>query len=348
VERRQHASTWSRRALLGATLLGGVTPLACGSDSGRARTPPRTDPRSSTVVEHRFGRTAVPSRPERIVALGAGDLETAIALRAPVVAGADMFGHPRLRPWARNALAGLPEPEVLDGRRLALEEIARLRPDLILYVNSETSETEYRLLSKLAPTVAAPPGTVHPRAVSWRDQLRIIGAATGRATVAQAVRRRVEGDLLAQRRRHPEFSQRTINAGFFSGGQVTAWLPGDRRMGLLLELGFRPAGSLPTAGRNGESVVVPDELLTRLDADVLLLAAVGVDGRVAPDLLDLPLYRSIPAVAEGRVAYLPDARAVTADTPAGDFGSAFAIGGALGISTVLDPLCEVLAEAAAR
>ena len=259
-----------------------------------------------------------------------------------------MFGHPRLRPWARTALAGRPEPHVLDGRQLDFEEIVRLQPDLILYVNSQNSESDYRLLSKIAPTVAAPPGTVEARAVSWRDQLRIIGAAIGSSTVAQAVRRRVEDEILAQRRRHPEFLHRTINAGYFAGGRVTAWLPGDRRMGLLVELGFRPADTLPKAGHSGESVVVSDELLTLLDADVLLLAALDEDGQVPSELLDLPLFRTIPAVAENRVAYLPNAAAVRSDGPAGDFGSSFAVGGALGISAVLEPLCAMLADVAVR
>lgn len=82
----------TRRQFAGLALgVGGLGLTACG------RSDTSSDKGSSTAgfpvrLTHRFGHTTIPRKPKRVVAVGGGDMETAIALGIVPVAGADWFG----------------------------------------------------------------------------------------------------------------------------------------------------------------------------------------------------------------------------------------------------------------
>ena len=91
---------------------------------------------------------------------------------------------------------------------IQFERVAALRPDLILGVYSGLTQKDYDTLSKIAPTVAQPPGQVDWGS-SWQDEILTVGKAVGKPEEAERLRDKAEGQLAAAAKAHPEFKGMT-------------------------------------------------------------------------------------------------------------------------------------------
>lgn len=325
-------------ALLGILAVLLCTLTGCGQD-------PAGQPagQAFATVEHLFGSTTVPSKPERVVALGGGDMEAAIALGVVPVAGADWFGMTtEPRTWVKTALGDRPAPKLIEAAEPNYEEIAAQAPDLILYVNSTNTKDVYTRLAKIAPTIAAPVGTKNVYGVGWQDQVRLIAAALGASAEGNQVVRRTERLIADTAKAHPRFAGRTITAGIFTSGRFSAWLPSDPRMHLLLSLGFKANPSIAAMDDGNFFVQLSDENVDRMNADLILLAAEDQSGAVDAKVTGHPVFKAVPAVRAGHVVYFGGAPVIMSNTERGAFSSAFSIGGPLGIPYVLEKLVPML------
>src|SRR5690349_15122229 len=107
------------------------------------------------TIEHMYGSTTITKAPERVVSLGFAGHDNILALGVHPIAVRYWYGdYPHgVWPWAEDALGGT-EPVVLKGD-INIEQIAALRPDLILAISSGITREQYDLLSQIAPTVAS-------------------------------------------------------------------------------------------------------------------------------------------------------------------------------------------------
>lgn len=164
-----------------ALLLAATTVLAaCGGGPDEASDPTTTTAAAGETaaaadfprtVDHAMGRTEIPARPERVVVLDTGELDSAIALgvvpvgavRAPVEEG---FLEYLSTDTAATELVG-----TIDD--VNLEAVAALRPDLILS-SALRHEDLYDELSAIAPTVFTETvGDV------WKENLALHAEALG-------------------------------------------------------------------------------------------------------------------------------------------------------------------------
>lgn len=173
----------------------------CGDSNSDAQ--PTGDAR---VVEHKFGSTEVSGAPERVVALGYTDQDYALALGVTPVAVREWFGEQpdATWPWAQDEL-GDAEPEVLPAADINFEQVAALRPDLILAVYSGISQADYDRLSRIAPTIAQT-GDAVDFGLPWQEQLRLTGEALGKQADADRITADIEGRFDQVRQDHPEFA----------------------------------------------------------------------------------------------------------------------------------------------
>ncbi|GJF10627.1 Fe3+-citrate ABC transporter substrate-binding protein [Mycolicibacterium cyprinidarum] len=140
-----------------------------GNATGHAVTPPLPE------------TTLVRADPQRIVALAGDQLDAlcALGLQSRIVAAALPDGSVDQPSYLGTVISELPgagsrsDPD--------LDAIAAVTPDLILGSVALTPG-DFPALSEIAPTVFdGPPG------VAWRDNLRTVGAATGRLEAANAL-----------------------------------------------------------------------------------------------------------------------------------------------------------------
>ncbi|MBX7430636.1 iron-siderophore ABC transporter substrate-binding protein [Mycobacterium sp. Y57] len=125
--------------------------------------------------------TLVAADPQRIVVLSGDQLDAlcALGLQSRIVAAALPDGHDDQPSYLGTVIHDLPAA----GSRSDpdLDAIRDAHPDLILGSAALTAE-DYPALSEIAPTVfGGPPG------VAWQDNLRTVGAATGRLNTANAL-----------------------------------------------------------------------------------------------------------------------------------------------------------------
>ncbi|MFC0626873.1 ABC transporter substrate-binding protein [Kribbella deserti] len=134
------------------------------------------------TVEHAMGKTEVPAKPKRVVALDASFVDATLIMDTPVVGFTeyrtidgslpDYLGDDRTKfaPEAQS-VGTLAEPN--------LEKIQALKPDLIVSAKVR-HEKLYDQLSKIAPTVMSE--TTGP---TWKDNIRMEAKALGQEALAE-------------------------------------------------------------------------------------------------------------------------------------------------------------------
>jgi iron complex transport system substrate-binding protein len=196
--RRVRGLSVTRRQVLGGTLgVGAVVLAGCGSSSD-APAAVATGPASSPFpvsVPHAFGATEIPAAPQRIVSVGFKDQDSFLALGAVPIAIREWFGNKpyAVWPWSEEYLGGA-RPTVLPRSDLNYEQIAALRPDLIVGLSSGMTQENYDLLSRIAPTVAQP-SMAGDYAISWQEMTRAAGVILGRTADAERLIADLEGRM---------------------------------------------------------------------------------------------------------------------------------------------------------
>lgn len=286
-------------AIAALTLTGCAT---TGSDAGGTAEPGA----DAITIEHAFGTAEIPADVERVVTLGWGSTEAALALDVvPVGISYQAYGgnEEGVEPWVVEELDALgAETTVLpNSQETPIEAIAQLEPDLILATYSGISEDEYALLDAIAPTVAYPEIAW---STPWQDVITTAGQALGKADEAQTVVDDLQGELAEVAEAHPEWAGKTIAAAADFEGTFYGYTPADPRVELLFELGFVNAPSVEgfDPGDGAFSYTVSNEQLDELTSDALLLYF--ADQATADEYLSSATAATLQQVQDGTVASL--------------------------------------------
>lgn len=331
-------------ALAAAVLLA----TACGGDDD-AESPAESPPVDVTTadsevadgdaafpvtIEHKFGSTTIDAEPTRVVSVGFNDQDALLALGVIPVGIRDWYGEQPFGtwPWAQDEL-GDAQPELLspNGVELNVEAVAALDPDLIVGIYSGMTESEYDLLSAIAPTIAQPSEFVD-YGTPWQEQTRIVGRAVGKAELAEDLVTSIEDRYASIRAEHPEFVGATSAVAFTFEGSPGAYTSSDVRSRLLTDLGFVIPPQFDEIAGDSFFASFSAEELELLDLDAVVWI-VGED--LALDaILDLPLRESLAFATEGREVF--------ADF---ELSGAFSFSSPLSIPYLLDALVPKLAAA---
>jgi len=326
----------------------GSSPVAgdtAATDTEAAKAvPAATDDASATTaadaafpvtIPHKYGSTTIDEIPQRIAVVGLTEQDALLALGVAPVAVTDWFGGYEYAawPWAQPLL-GDAAPVVLDDTEgIAFEQIAGLRPDLILGLYAGLSESDYATLSEIAPTVAQP-GEYVDWGIPWQEETRTIGAIVGQPGRANEMVEEVEARFDAIKADHPEFVGAT---GAMATPYEGIWVygPEDSRGRLLDSLGFVMPSELEALATDEFGFDLSLERLELLDLDALI----WLDAEDAGDAFTTnAVYNNLAVHTEGRDVLL-------------DSESPDALGGATSFVTVLsipfllDGLVPLLAAA---
>ena len=322
-----------------------LTASACGSGDDGDATEGTATPEAASAdgfpveVEHKFGTTTIDQAPERVVTVGLTDQDAVLALGVTPVGTNEWFeGHDgAIMPWAEDALAanGGETPKVIGNvEGYNFEQIAALRPDLILGIYAGMTESEYSTLSEIAPTVAQPDD--YPDwGVPWQDQTRIIGTALGKADEAEALVEDVETQLSEARDAHPEFADATGAMATVWDGSVTVYTPIDVRGRFLDSLGFSQIEGLEEMSDDGFSASISQEQIDLIDVDAIVWI-VGTIETDMPRIQDVAVYAGLGLTDEGRE--------VPVENDA-ELGAATSYQTVLSLPTLVDGLVPMLAAA---
>jgi iron complex transport system substrate-binding protein len=296
------AATLATSALL-LTGCAGEPAADADSDAGAA-----SDSAFPVTIESTLGEAVIPSAPERVVTIGWGSADTAIALGTTPIGteAASWGGNADLQfPWVEDAVeaAGDEMPVVFDVYpEIDIEAILELEPDLVLAPQSGISAEDFATLSEIAPTVAYPGD---PWATSWTDQIDIIGQALGKTTEATALIDDIETTLADTAAENPEFADLTYAYVYAAvPGELAFYIEGDARVDVISGLGLKvdeTVANTPITEGTFTSVVGLEQADLLDDVDVLFTWF--NDEANQAEIEAQPLFAQIPAVQRG--SYLP-------------------------------------------
>jgi iron complex transport system substrate-binding protein len=240
----------------------------------------------SVTVKHIFGETKIPTPPKRVVSAGFTEQDDLLAVGVVPIAITDWFGGEPFGvwPWAQPKLGGA-QPVVLslnDG--IQVDQIASLKPDLIVATNAGLDKDTYTKLSAIAPTIAqsGPDAFFEP----WKDQATTIGQAVVKAADMATLVAGVDQKFADVGKNNPQFAGKKVLllAGTFYQDSVRITEAGWRT-DFLTNMGF-------TIPDTGGTLIPRAKMASALDgADVLIWTTESDDEQAAlladPDVAKL-------------------------------------------------------------
>lgn len=310
----------ARRPVLAAALVAGAVVLAgCGSSDSPAEastTAATGDGAFPVTIESALGDAVIEEAPVRVVTLGMGSAETAIALGVTPVGieeypwGSDETGY---LPWIHEALEESGEDlpvQLTGGTEIDVEAILELEPDVILAPWSGITQEQFDTLSEIAPTVAYPDLAW---SIDWDQQITTIGQALGQPDEAQDLITGIEDQFAEAAAAHPEYADVTFSYIYtVEPGSLGVFLPDEQRVAMVRGLGLTvdPVVETFEETEGTDSALIGLENADKLSgSDLVFTFYSDADARAETEAQ--PLYQAIPAISRGSVVAPTDQPFVT-------------------------------------
>jgi iron complex transport system substrate-binding protein len=264
---------WSRRGFLRAGAAAGLlvfaTPAACSSHKSGPAAAGGSRP---VTITHVFGETSVPEPPRRVVSAGYTGQDDLLALGVVPIAVTNWFGDQPFGvwPWAQPKL-GNAKPVVLNlDNGIQVQQIARLKPDLIVATDAGLDEDTYQKLTAIAPTLPQSDGYAFFE--PWKDQATAIGQAVFRPDQIKSLINGVDKSFAGVADKYPQFKNKRVLLleGKFHQDNVaatTGW-----RTEFLTQMGLAIADSVTLFAVDQQRAFIPrDKIKSALGAADLLI-----------------------------------------------------------------------------
>jgi iron complex transport system substrate-binding protein len=280
------------------SMVAGAVLAGCGSTAAIPTTATKTaDSSYPRTITHDKGKTVIPARPQRIVALDNSLVEAVVLLKGPLVGGIssyrDLKGFPAyLGPAVKDTkeVGPMESPDV--------EAVAALKPDLIVSATIR-HDALYDELSKIAPTVFVK--TTGPQ---WQQNITTLGGVLGaedEATKALAdykQRAKTIGDAINTKAGSPTIS-------------VVRFLDGPTRLmqkATFIGSILKDAGLARPTSQDVEdfALEVGEEQIRQADGGHIFVTSFS-GGQAAKERFERnPLWKQLQGVKAGNVHDVPD------------------------------------------
>jgi iron complex transport system substrate-binding protein len=234
-----------------------------------------------------------------VVALDYPSADAAIAVGVTPIAMYDVsYVEGGIQEWTKQALGGK-RPELLKtDAGFPFEQLAALRPDVILATNTfPLIEESYDKLSAIAPVVGHVEG---PGIDTWQQDAVLIARALGREQQGKELVAAAEAKVAAAAEGHPQFEDETLSFFNYVAGDGLYVINDDADVSIrfLEELGFSGVSPEVAAldGTDGRALVSP-ERYDVLDAGVVL--GTSPDPAALDELERSDVFAGVPSVARG-------------------------------------------------
>lgn len=254
----------------------------------------------SVTISHLFGETVITQPPKRVVSAGYTEQDDLLAVGVVPIAVTNWWGDQPFAvwPWAQPKLGGA-QPVVLNlDNGIPLDQIAGLKPDLIVAINAGVDADTYQKLSAIAPTVPQSDGDAFFE--PWKEQATVVGQAVLQADQMKSLIDAVDKQFAAVAQKNPPWQGKKalLMQGALWQGTVVATLAGWRT-DFLNQMGLVIADSIKPFGADHRAVIPRDHIKAVLDsADVVIWTTESPDDQKA--LLADPDVAASQATAQNR------------------------------------------------
>ncbi|KJL26834.1 putative ABC transporter substrate-binding lipoprotein YhfQ precursor [Microbacterium oxydans] len=312
----------SRILAIGAAAALAIGLSACASSAPESTSTtggnPASDDAFPVTVEHIYGETTITEKPGRVATVAWANHEVPLALGiVPVGMSKAAWGDDDdngVLPWVEEKLdeLGAETPVLFDeSDGIDYEAVADTEPDVILAAYSGLTQEEYDTLSKIAPVIAYPK-------VAWGtsvdEMIELDSKALGLEKEGKALIEQLDADAQTALDANSVLKDKKVLFSYIDPtdlSQIGYYTAIDTRPGYLHSLGL-PFPSIVEENKDSDQfyLTVSAEEAQKFD-DVDLFITYG-DESIIPLLQADPLLSKIPAIAEGRIAVLPDATPIAA------------------------------------
>ncbi|WP_084962419.1 iron-siderophore ABC transporter substrate-binding protein [Thermoactinospora rubra] len=272
------------------------------------------------TIKHALGEAVIKEQPKRVVTLGQGSAETAIALGViPVgIESYEWGSDPKTGylPWIHEAVTkagGTLPKQFAGGENIDFDTIVELDPDVILAVWSGVTKEQYEVLSGIAPTVAYPD---LPWSTDWDQQITTVATALGKAGEGPKLIEQVKKVFADAAATRPQYKGVTFSYIYTTGpGTLGVFKPSEQRVAFLTMLGLTvdPVVETFKETEGTDSALIGLENAQKLkDSD--LIFTFYTDEKTRKEIESQKLYAEIPAIKRGGVVYSHDTPFVTASS----------------------------------
>ncbi len=254
----------------------------------------------SVTVTHLFGQTVIKEPPKRVVSAGYTEQDDLLAVGVVPIAVTNWFGDQPFAvwPWAQPKLNGA-QPVVLNlDNGIPVDQIAGLKPDLIVAVNAGLDADTYQKLSAIAPTIAQSDGDAFFE--PWKEQATAVSQAVFQADQMKSLIGAVDKQFTDVSQKNPQWKGKKalLMQGTLFQGTVVATLAGWRT-DFLNQMGLVIADSIKPFGSDHRAVIPRDQIKPVLDAaDVVIWTTESPDDQKA--ILADPEVAGTLATAQNR------------------------------------------------
>ncbi|MEU2451042.1 iron-siderophore ABC transporter substrate-binding protein [Streptomyces sp. NPDC012765] len=301
----------------------GLLVAGCGSgekkDEATGSAAPAEAGAFPVTIKSALGEAVIKAKPKRVVTLGQGSAETAIALGDIPVGiesyawGSDKSGY---LPWIHEAVtkAGGTLPKQFNGgEELDIEAITELEPDVILAPWSGITQKQYDILKDIAPTVAYPDKAW---STDWDQQIELVAKALGQPEKAKDLTSKIDKQLTDAAATRPNYKNVSFSYIYTSGpGTLGVFKPEEQRVKMLSKLGLKvdPVVDTFKETEGTDSALIGLENANKLSGSDIAFTFY-TDEKTRTETEAQPLYAAIPAVGKGALVYSADQPFVTASS----------------------------------
>jgi len=252
------------------------------------------------TITHLFGETVIKEPPKRVVSAGYTEQDDLLALGVVPIAVTNWFGDQPFGvwPWAQQKL-GAARPVVLSlDNGIQIDQIAGLKPDLIVAINAGVDADTYQKLSAIAPTVPQSGGDAFFE--PWKDQATAVGQAVFQADQMKSLIDAVDKQFAPVAQKNPQWKNKKalLMQGVLWQGTIVATVAGWRT-DFLTEMGLVIADSINPFATDHRAVIPRDHIKAVLDsADVVIWTTESPDDQKA--LLADPDVAAAQATTQNR------------------------------------------------
>jgi iron complex transport system substrate-binding protein len=252
------------------------------------------------VIQHKFGETCVPFKPQRIIAL-----DPRITLDPLIALGIKPIGFASYGSKGKEVLLGVSLDEVKGSENVgnpdqaSLEKILMLKPDLILKTDYNDADQSYKLESVIAPTLPVPNENRMvdmgwEKKAYFKHNLRYIAKLVGQEAKAEEVliqhQKRIEE---LKKRLGNQLQQIEISVLFYGEGYIWTIGKDDIISTIFSDIGLRHK-FLP----DSKDWMLSIETIDEYDADILFI--VDIDKRGSSFYFQNPMFTSLKSVKNNR------------------------------------------------
>ena len=259
---------WNRREFLGAAGAAGLLLATACTSGGSGGSAPK-----SVTVKHIFGETTIPAPPKRVVSAGFTEQDDLLAVGVVPIAVTNWFGDQPFAvwPWATAKLGGA-RPVLLNlDNGIQVDQIAKLKPDLIVAVNAGLDADTYQKLTAIAPTVAQSDGDAFFE--PWKDQATTVATAVFQGDKMKQLITDIDNKFGDVAKNNAGFKDKRalLLAGSFYDNTLAATRSGWRTE-FLTAMGFQISDGIASFAVDDHRAAIPrDKLADALGgADVLI------------------------------------------------------------------------------